>query len=98
MKIVALVTSACIGLFLGTTIAVASASTPTATPATPVPPVEVTPPSVELGTSSESRVITIPVVEIRGSRPKPAGKAKTWTCGEWQDSNVGGRYKACDWK
>ena len=96
MKLASIVASMFVGLVLGTGIAVASASTPTPAHSTPVLPVEVAPTALEVEHSTEPRVITIPEVTIRAN--KPARKAKAWTCGDWQDSNVGGRYKACEWK
>lgn len=99
MKTATIVTSMLLGLLLGTTVAVANASTPTTAHSTPAPQVGVTPPPVEDGTHDEARVITIPEVRVFGTRPKsPARKSKVWTCGDWRDSSAGGRYKTCDWK
>ena len=100
MKTNTLLASAIIGLFLGTSVAVASASSePTSAPVAHVSGDHgvTTSPSVEL-TVEAPRVINVPEVTIVGTWHRAKVRAKTWTCGGWQESAAGGKYKACEWK
>lgn len=101
MKTATIVASMFVGLLLGTTVAVANAGNSHSNAVAErramdvAAPAAVDPPTVD-------SVITLPEVTIHGSRkvgPKaPVKKAKVWTCSPWQDSYVGGRYQACEWK
>lgn len=75
-----------------------SAPLPTVAAVLPAP----APTPVIFETSSVLIIFEQPNAE-QPSKPAPvarhkAPKAKTWTCGTWEDSQVGGAFKRCEWR
>lgn len=57
---------------------------------------------VVLPSPSVQRVVTLDEVVITVPAPKKAPavtkRARVWTCGPLQESQVGGSYRACEWR
>lgn len=98
MKLSHLFVSAVLGLFLGTSIAVANASTSTTPPVSAPRPVAVGEVQVGAGVAIDLPEVTVVGKAEKKARVPRAGKSKTWTCSSWQESLAGGQYKSCEWK
>lgn len=98
MKIAIIVSSMLVGLVLGTTIATATAATPTVAHSAPAPePVQVaTTPTIV--TWTKVTVITAEAPKPPVRKVKAPAKEKQLMCRVvWSESQVGGQYKTCEW-
>lgn len=90
---------ASLALFAVVAFAASSPVAPTTAPtvATTAPTFAPEPPPVVLETSAVLVLAKPAPAKVARVTPK-APKAKAWTCGTWEASNVGGAFKRCEWR
>jgi len=79
----------------------AKVEAPLAPPA-PIPSVEVPPPDPmilsEVVIATPKNVLKEAPLRAKVAAPKPTSEKQFLCETSWQDSNIGGRYKRCEWK